>query len=382
MSNDKKSNALALVPSVSQSNHLVPANASPCNALARGVSISNNPEPKFTKSPMTLSVTGDVTFTMDNKNKYVAYVDPKKRCLSINQLSSLSSVSSNPDIIAREINMALDDNSDHSLLTTAVISDDLKVFKIYRAKVVNKGGKEMIKLLLSNKELNANGNYAKETVQEIEDKTVHKDVVFTMLNVNISNSIISDSINSTINDPQDRVPIAYRAPGTNWFRAGNPDQPYGGRIWINTPDIPFSNIFLSGYRFNPYVLGSWVESTLTLQIWLRKGNGDPSRESRRIEWHLNEARLPEGFRPGVVNGFRERIQFSNCDAFLCVGESDSTTGVCSEPTGDFEQRFCSSGDQRQQENFQRWDLLRVRVIETRREDWSILGTNPWLSGEG
>ena len=124
---------------------------------------------------MTLSVTGDVTFTMDNKNKYVAYVDPKKRCLSINKLSSLSSVSSNPDIIAREINTALDDNSDHSLLTTAVISDDLKVFKIYRAKVVNKNGKQKIKLSL-NEELNANGNYAKETVQEIEDKTVHKDV--------------------------------------------------------------------------------------------------------------------------------------------------------------------------------------------------------------
>lgn len=379
MSNDKKSNALALVPSVSPSNHLVPANASPCNALARGVSTSNsnNPEPYFTKSSMTLSVTGDVTFTMDKKNKYVAYVDPTKRCLSIDKLSSLSSVSSNCDSIAREINMALVDNSDHSLLTTAVISDHLKVFKIYGAKVVNKNGKQKIKLSL-NEELNTNGNYAKETVQEIEDKTEHKDIAFTMLNVNISIVPIGRPIDLLL--PLDRVPLTY-IPGTNWWRAGTPDQPYGGRIWINTPDIPPISAWITSFGLNPFTMGSWVESTRTLQIWLRKGNGDPRREFRRIEWHLNEARLPEGFRPGVVNGFRERIQFSNCDAFLCVGDSDSTTGVCSEPTGVFEQRFCSSGNQREQENLGRRDLLRVRVTEYRREDFSFNSSNPWWSGD-
>lgn len=370
MSNDKKSNALALVPSISPRNHLVPANAnaSPCNALARSVSISNNLEPIFTKSPITLSVTGDVSFTVDNKNKYFAYVDPTKRCLSINNLSSLSSVSSNPDIIVREINTALGDSSDQSLLTTAVISDELKVFKIYRAKVVTKGGKQMIKLSLSNKELNANGNYAEETLQEIKDKTVYKDVVFTMLNVNFPVSI--SSISSTINALDDRVSVTRAGPDSNWYRAGLPQQPYGGRIWINTPDIPFANAFINGFIVNPFILGEWSESTRTLRIWLRRGDDDPRRPARAFRWRRNECRIPLGFRPGVIDGFRERINFSNCDGFLCVGINDISRGQCGDPIGDFALRSCSSGTEIQQFNF-------VRVIEERDGSWRLLSTSPW-----
>lgn len=353
MSNDKKSNALALVPAN--------ANASPCNALARSVSISNNLEPIFTKSPITLSVTGDVSFTVNNKNKYFAYVDPTKRCLSINKLSSLSSVSSNPDIIVREINTALGDSSDQSLLTTAVISDELKVFKIYRAKVVTKGGKQMIKLSLSNKELNANGNYAEETLQEIKDKTVYKDVVFTMLNVNFP-----VSISSTINAPDDRVSVRRDDPNSNWWRAGLPEQPYGGRIWINTPDIPFANALINGFIFNHFILGEWSESTRTLRIWLRSGDNAPNRPSRAYRWRQNECRIPLGFRPGVIDGFRERINFSNCDGFLCVGINDISTGQCGTPTeANNYTRSCSSGTPNQQSNF-------VRIIEERDGNWGLL----------
>ena len=333
MDNNEKSNAL--VPKASCCNALVPK-------VSRDVDLKSplleddRLVPDDIKYPVTsITATGNITFTKDKNDEYVAYLDPTKRCVttrqSIYSQQRLSSVSSKARNVAREIMYAIDNSYSKRLCATVVLSSGVKVLKIESVAVVKRGGKKVVKLFISTNDLYGSDNYTQEVVGEIDsvdnkNKKItarfftQPNATFFMQPFNPINPInspflpqdpflfdrfIYETITSRI--PRSSIRQITRRVG-NWWQASSLDEdPIGQRVWISTPNaITWSQV---------PTIGTWNEETRTLQVWLFSGTIDRGRRLERF-WNLWQAIIPENFRPG------QNIEFWNCSADLCTVQCD------------------------------------------------------------
>lgn len=332
---DNNENSNALVPKASCCNALVPK-------VSRDVDLKSplleddRLVPDDIKYPVvSIVTTGNITFTKDKNDEYVAYLEPTKRCVttrqSIYSQQRLSSVSSKARNVAREIMYAIDNSYNKSLCATVVLSSGVKVLKIESVAVVKRGGKKVVKLFISTNDLYGSDNYTQEVVGEIDNVDNDKK------NKNISTRFLSQPNTTLFIQPQPQLPVSPFFPQNpffvdrfinetitssiprssirqitrrvgNWWQASFLDEdPIGQRVWISTPDaITWSQV---------PTIGTWNEETRTLQVWLFSGTIDRGRRLERF-WNLCQAIIPENFRPG------QNIEFWNCSAELCTVRCD------------------------------------------------------------
>ena len=305
---DNNENSNALVPKASCCNALVPK-------VSRDVDLKSplleddRLVPDDIKYPVTsITATGNITFTKDKNDEYVAYLDPTKRCVttrqSIYSQQRLSSVSSKARNVAREIMYAIDNSYSKSLCATVVLSSGVKVLKIESVAVVKRGGKKVVKLFISTNDLYGSDNYTQEVVGEIDsvdnDKK-NKNISTRFITATLVMQPISIQIVSTSTTPSTNRVITYR--DKNWWQASplNED-PIGQRVWISTPDA-----------WQNESIGTWNEETRTLNVWL-SSRGDYLGAKRIFVNSIAE--IPENFRPG------QNIEFWNCSGTLCLRQCD------------------------------------------------------------
>ena len=337
MDNNEKSNAL--VPKASCCNALVPK-------VSRDVDLKSplleddRLVPDDIKYPVTsITATGNITFTKDKNDEYVAYLDPTKRCVttrqSIYSQQRLSSVSSKARNVAREIMYAIDNSYSKRLCATVVLSSGVKVLKIESVAVVKRGGKKVVKLFISTNDLYGSDNYTQEVVGEIDSVDNKNKKITARFFTQPNATFFMQPFNPPINNPflpqnpflidrfiyetiTSRIPRSSNRIITrrdrNWWQASPLDEdPIGQRVWISTPDATIDGVSI----------GSWNEETRTLNVLLST-RGDYI--GARTIFVNSIAEIPENFRPG------QNIEFWNCSGNLCLRQCD--------PPGQYGNRTC------------------------------------------